>query len=197
MPTPVEFACSHPRRQGLQLELWPLGVSSVSSCCAILGTVLSGISLSAMRRKAGVPVSAAWFLRKACASRVPAAADSLRTVFPSRLRIPHRPGAGTGGAPGETARSTRLRAWPPRCISFPSPSILEPVTRQQSDCFPGAGGGLQQYWVSNTGCPGPRSESWIRPLGRAGCCQRLFYAFSRRLPCLWFPSDSDFPPSRL
>ncbi len=62
---------------------------------------------------------------------------------------------------------------------------------------PGVGGRLQQYWLSNTGCPARSNDPSGRLLGRAHCCQPLFHAFSLRLPYLWFPTDQDFPASRL
>jgi len=52
---------------------------------------------------------------------------------------------------------------------------------------PGAGGRLQQYRVSNTGCPPRGSGCSRRLLGRTRCCQPLLYPFSRQLPRLRRP----------
>ena len=67
---------------------------------------------------------------------------------------------------------------------------------------PGAGGRLQQYWVSNTGCPGPSGGpsvvgAWVRWLCQARSCDFILHFFPRRLPYLWFPAASSFPPACL
>ena len=112
--------------------------------------------------------------------------------------VPALERAGLPGKLPHKSASRRLRARPSRCISFLAASILTvSIPAAVPLPFRVAGGRLQQYWVSNTGCPGPSSEPSVRPLGRARCCQCLLYAFSRRLPYLWFSSDSGFSPSRL
>jgi hypothetical protein len=68
------------------------------------------------------------------------------------------------------------------------------VTRRSAIGLLGAGGRLQQrqYWVSNTGCPGPSGGPSVRRLGRACCCDFILLRFSRRLPYPWFSSSPSF-----
>src|ERR1700691_315541 len=119
-----------------------------------------------MRGVGSVSFPLTWVLRKICASVAVAASSSLRTLLSPQLCFPNGSCAGTLSPPAQgLTKSTfgQFELNKPRCIASVSTAILAEATRQSIIDLPGAGGRLQQYWLSNTGCRGPSGGPSVGP----------------------------------